>query len=532
MGLFAPLESSMFMQRNRLFPVLVFILALFSACSTEQNLVEESTEQTNLAKETPLVELSDGANYNIEASWVEKEIDGQTFEMLAYNGSIPGPTIKVVQGSTITVRLSNNTNVSTTLHPHGVRLDNAFDGIPDVTQAPIEPGEVYTYEIRFDDAGVFWYHPHIREDYTQDMGLYGNFIVTPKDPEEWSPVNHEEVLAIDDIYINSFMSEDQLAPYFPDEITNTLMGRYGNTMLVNGDNDYQLALKKNEVVRFFITNTANTRVFNLKIPGAKMKLVGADNGLYEHDTWMDDILLGPSERAIVELSFSEAGYYPLNHETPDKIYTLGRIIVTNDPIENDYTEDFNTLKTHQNTVDSIDPFRPYFTKAIDKNLSIDIQMKGSNGMHTMHGGMTMQNSMMTMWDGEPIEWEDTMEAMNSSSNEETLTWQLVDEDTKKSNMDIDSWHFKKGDIVKVHISNPDDTMHPMQHPIHFHGQRFLVLSVDGVEVENLVWKDTVLIPAGSEVEILVDMSNSGMWMGHCHIAEHVEDGMMFMYHVE
>jgi len=105
-----------------------------------------------------------------------------------------------------------------------------------------------------------------------------------------------------------------------------------------------------------------------------------------------------------------------------------------------------------------------------------------------------------------IEWEDNMVQMNKIHTSQQVTWKLIDEDTKKENMDI-NWTFKKGDIVKVRINNPNTGMHPMQHPIHFHGQRFLVVDTNGIQNENLVWKDTVLVPAGEYVDILIDMSN-------------------------
>jgi len=131
---------------------------------------------------------------------------------------------------------------------------------------------------------------------------------------------------------------------------------------------------------------------------------------------------------------------------------------------------------------------------------------------------------------EAIEWEDTMEEMNRMSTPQNMFWKLVDISTGAANHDID-WSFTDGDQVKVRIVNAPDSDHPMQHPIHFHGQRFLVLSRDGVLNENLAWKDTVLVPAGETVDILVDMSNPGAWMVHCHIAEHLESGMMFTYQV-
>ena len=134
-------------------------------------------------------------------------------------------------------------------------------------------------------------------------------------------------------------------------------------------------------------------------------------------------------------------------------------------------------------------------------------------------------------DEDGIEWEDDMAMMNRMSTDENITWRLIDEETGKENMDI-NWNFKQGDLVKVSIYNDPDTMHPMQHPIHFHGQRFVILSEDGVANDNLQWKDTVLVPKGKTKEVLVEMSNPGEWMAHCHIAEHLHAGMMMSFEVK
>jgi FtsP/CotA-like multicopper oxidase with cupredoxin domain len=107
----------------------------------------------------------------------------------------------------------------------------------------------------------------------------------------------------------------------------------------------------------------------------------------------------------------------------------------------------------------------------------------------------------------------------------------VDAQTKNANMDI-QWAFKKGDLVKIRIYNDPNSMHPMQHPIHFHGQRFIVATKDGKTVTNQVWKDTVLIPSGSTYDIILEASNPGEWMGHCHISEHLEASMMLGFKVE
>ena len=123
-----------------------------------------------------------------------------------------------------------------------------------------------------------------------------------------------------------------------------------------------------------------------------------------------------------------------------------------------------------------------------------------------------------------------MPMMNWLSTGTQVFWILRDMDTGMENMEI-YWDFDKGDVVKIRIFNDPDTIHPMNHPIHMHGQRFLVLEIDGVRNPNLVWKDTAIVPVASTMDILVDMSNPGEWVLHCHIAEHLHSGMMLAFGV-
>jgi FtsP/CotA-like multicopper oxidase with cupredoxin domain len=130
-----------------------------------------------------------------------------------------------------------------------------------------------------------------------------------------------------------------------------------------------------------------------------------------------------------------------------------------------------------------------------------------------------------------IEWDDTMEAVNRASTPATMRWMLVDRATGNVNAAID-WSFRVGDRVKIRLVNEMDSDHPMHHPFHIHGAgRFLVLARNEAVEPNLVWKDTILVRTGEVVDILLDVSNPGLWMAHCHIAEHAESGMMFSFRV-
>jgi FtsP/CotA-like multicopper oxidase with cupredoxin domain len=130
-----------------------------------------------------------------------------------------------------------------------------------------------------------------------------------------------------------------------------------------------------------------------------------------------------------------------------------------------------------------------------------------------------------------IEWEDDMVAVNRLTTPANMRWKFVDRDTGAENAQID-WQFRVGDRVKIRLVNELDSDHPMPHPFHVHGAgRFLILARDEVEEPNLVWKDTVLVRTGETVDILLDVTNPGTWMAHCHIAEHHESGMMFSFEV-
>ena len=222
--------------------------------------------------------------------------------MLAYNGSIPGPTLIAPQGATITVHATNRGDLDTTVHWHGLRLDNRYDGTHE-TQSPIPIGESFSYQLTFPDPGVYWYHPHIREDYGQELGLYGNILVVPSDPDYWPPADREMLLTLDDVLIE----DGKIAAFSTSETTHVAMGRFGNVMLVSGEADLSLTANRGEVVRLFLTNTANTRVFNVTLPGARMKLVGADSGHYEREEYVDEVLIAPSERVVVDVLFDQPG---------------------------------------------------------------------------------------------------------------------------------------------------------------------------------------------------------------------------------
>src|ERR671937_1348491 len=327
------------------------------------------TEGLSEARTTELIELTDGDEFDLEIRPVKKRIGDATVRMLSYNGSVPGPTLKIEQGSTITVHVTNHGDLDATVHWHGLRLENRYDGTHE-TQAPIPVGETFTYQVHVSDAGAYWYHPHIREDYGQEMGLYGNILVTPSEPDYWPPANRELLLTLDDILIE----DGQIAAFSEFETTHVAMGRFGNVMLVAGESDLSLQAKRGEVVRFYFTNTANTRVFNVAVPGAQMKLVGADSGHYEREELVEEVLLAPSERVVVDVLFGEPGDLALEHRTPERTYQLASITVADEPPEQAFADEFAYQRTHDDMVALREHIEPFLKAPPDKTLSFVAEM--------------------------------------------------------------------------------------------------------------------------------------------------------------
>ena len=330
------------------------------------------TDPTGLPEATrpELLELADGDAFELRISPVAKRLEGTTVRMLGYNGSIPGPVLKVRQGSEVIVHVTNDGDLDATVHWHGLRLDNKYDGVPHETQTPIPVGGDFTYRIRFPDPGLYWYHPHIREDYTQEMGLYGNILVVPAEEGYWPPAHRDVLLTLDDL----LLEDGKIAPFSPAETTYTAMGRFGNVLLIGGEQDCSLTAAAGEVVRLWLTNTANTRVFNVTLPGARMKLAGGDSGRVEHEKFVSELILAPSERVVVDVLFGQSGQLELQHRTPGRTYRLASITVTAEPAAPSLAEQFEVLRTAPELAAEREFFETWLEAPPDKTLALIAEM--------------------------------------------------------------------------------------------------------------------------------------------------------------
>ncbi|MGQ0714406.1 MAG: multicopper oxidase family protein [Gemmatimonadaceae bacterium] len=483
-----------------------------------------------LVRPSQLVRLDDGDTLRLEAGLVRRPLKGRDLTMYAFNGQHPGPLLMVPQHAEIVVDLRNSLDLPTTIHWHGVRLENRFDGVPELTQAPVAPGGRFTYRVRFPDAGIYWYHPHVREDVQQELGLYGNMLIRSPRPDYYGPAHREEVLMLDDLLLTG----SGLVPFGAEAATHALMGRFGDVMLVNGEPGYELTVQRGEVVRFFLTNASNTRTLNLSFAGARMKVVASDVGPFATEAWVDNVVIAPAERYVVHVRFDEPGTATLVNRVRglDHLFgrffphidTLGVVRVGGGPATPEVTARFDELRRDSATGADSERYRDWRTRAPDRTLVLTLRTRD----------LPFITSQLMRLDSiffAPIEWIGTMPSMNWASDARQVTWLLRDPATGRENMDID-WRFQRGQVVKLRLSNERQSVHAMQHPVHIHGQRFLILSVNGVPMRHQAWKDTVLLPAGATVDLLVEMTNPGRWMLHCHIAEHLTADMMMAFTVE
>jgi FtsP/CotA-like multicopper oxidase with cupredoxin domain len=318
---------------------------------------------------THVAELADGDTFELRIAPVAKRIGDDTVRMIAYNGSIPGPTLRVREGSELVVDVVNEGDLEGTVHWHGLRLDNRYDGTHE-TQAPIPIGGRFSYRISFPDPGVYWYHPHIREDYGQELGQYGNILVDPAEPDYWPPAHRELLLTLDDVFIE----DGKIAPFGRDETTFAAMGRYGNVMLVAGETAPSFAVRQGEVVRLYLTNTANTRVFDVALPRARMKLVGGDSGRVEREELVESIVIAPSERVVVDVLFDEPGPAALEHRTPERTYALAAIDVAAGPATPSLADEFEVLRVNPEWSAERERLEAYVEAPPDKTVAFVAEM--------------------------------------------------------------------------------------------------------------------------------------------------------------
>jgi FtsP/CotA-like multicopper oxidase with cupredoxin domain len=401
-------------------------------------------------------------------------VDGKSLRVWAYNGQVPGPTLRVKLGETVRVRFTNNLPEETTIHWHGVRLPNAMDGVPYVTQQPVAPGGSFVYEFTPKDAGTFWFHPHVRSSEQVERGLYGVLVV--EDPEP-APYSRDLVWVFDDWLLDP---TGQIAPDFNTRHDLAMDGRWGNRIVVNGTSDLHVAVQPGERLRVRILNSANGRVFLPDFGDVDASVIAVDGMYLSAPIPARGFELAPGNRIDVDLAFDRSTAAPPEvwdrfiAQRPNKLVTFD---VQGVPVDT-----------------------PVFASPAHAHVprwdgALDIPVE-----HTFHLNAEPGGQFGIAWtiDGVAFAGHDHAMAMPPAL---TLTRD----------------HF-------YHLVFANDS--PRIHPIHLHGMFFRLLARNGARVDEPFFRDTVLVHPRETVDIGVVPSDAGTWMMHCHILEHAEAGMM------
>ena len=392
--------------------------------------------------------------------------DGRLLDVWSYNGQVPGPILRVRLGEEVVVRLKNDLPQPTTIHWHGVRVPNAMDGVPGVTQDPIPPGGTFTYRFVPKDAGTFWFHPHVRGAEQVERGLYGVLVV---DDVETLPYDHDEVWVLDDWRLGP---DGRIDPRFVTRHDLAHDGRWGREVTVNGDASMSWSVRPGSRVRLRLVNTSNGRVYRPDFGALDAQVIAVDGMYTAKPLPLDGFDLAPGNRIDLDLVIPKDA----TSTTYDVLNRFGRRPTT-----------LATLKVEG---------KPIETKAFDppSNPSIPAWREASN---------------------QPVDHTYVLGARRGGPH--GIEWTI----NGKAWGDHAATDLKHGRWVRLRFQNDSGRLHPM----HIHGQFFKVLARNGKAVEESHLRDTVLVRGRDTVDIGMVPTDWGKWLMHCHILEHAEAGM-------
>jgi FtsP/CotA-like multicopper oxidase with cupredoxin domain len=403
---------------------------------------------------------------------------GHTTLLAAYSGHVPGPLVRAKRGDRLKVHFENRLADATTLHFHGIRLPNAMDGVPDVTQPPVPEGGSFDYEFELPDAGLYWYHPHCDTVVQMGSGLYGAILV--EDPDEPEDIGDETVLVLSDIDLDA--DGRNLPP--SDDPLAAAIGSEGNVVLVNGRVGPTLEVTEGRRTRLRVLNAARARYFRLAIPGRSFLKIGSDGGAIEEPVSVDEPVLAPGER--VDLVIEPLGGAGTTTELVSLPITRGL------PMDPTPATSLLTLQVVRSRLPP-SPALPELARplaAIETAPADEVPI-----------ALTMTEI--------PNAWEMGINGV--------------------SGLHATPIHARTGATQVLVVSNQSS----FSHPFHLHGFFFQRLDDAGNVVRPIELKDTIDVPPVGIVKLAVHYDDRpGMWMFHCHILDHAEAGMMGMLHVE
>lgn len=457
--------------------------------------------------EPPALESTEGRlHVELTVGQHRTRIAGQNASVLAYNGSLPGPTLVVKPGDQITVTLDNQLDEPTNLHVHGLHVSPQDNS--DNVLISIDPGETFEYEYQLPadhPPGVYWYHPHHHGTVADQLfgGLYGAIIVQDPNPV---PVARERVLVISDIALAADGSVARANPM------DQMMGREGNLVLVNGQSNPTLRARPNERERWRIVNACTSRYVRLALDDQAIDVLGIDSGRYPQPRTVDNLVLTPGNRADVIVTAS-SGTRQLSAESVDRGgmgMMSGSMHGSSMPGQSGATlATFEVAGT---------PAENGAEPGIDHPPSRDLRSEVVTAKRELTFGMTMgMGRRMGINQGSA----ETPAGSNSRMMEFTINGRVFDPDR----VDITA---SAGGIEEWTMKNTS----PMDHPVHLHVWPMQLIERQGQSVQDPEWQDVVNVPANSIVKVRIAFDDFvGKTVYHCHILDHEDLGMMGLIEV-
>jgi len=444
---------------------------------------------TGAAGTEPARLISSGGKLHVDlvASRTEHSIDGQTAQLMTYNGTLPGPTWVAHPGDTITVNFTNNLGEPTNLHTHGFHVSSM--GNSDNIMVHIAPGESFNYEYKLADdhpTGLFWYHPHNHGNVTNQLfaGLYGAILITPKDAPA---VDAERVLVLSDI---SLGADGQ--PATPNMMSQ-MMGREGDILMVNGQVQPVYSAHAKGVERWHIVNSCASRYMNLSVQGAKATIIGKDSGQVARPYTPESFVIAPGNRIDLIVELGE-GTVDLKYTTvphPDMAGMSNGATYKNYPLA-------SFTPNGAASVSSV--------PAIATSAGIDLrkQTPAAKRTFTLKMPGMGSGSMGGMMDGGSMEGKFTI-------NDQAF------------NMDVINTTVTMGTVEEWTIINTST----MAHPFHLHVWPMQVLQIGPDAQADVQYQDVVNVPAKNQTTVRVYFNEfPGTTVYHCHILDHEDLGMM------
>lgn len=424
-------------------------------------------------------------------------------DVWCYNGSVSGPEIRLRQGDHVRIVVDNRLPQDTTVHWHGVRVPNAMDGAPNVTQPPIEPGGSFTYEFTVPDAGTYWYHPHAHSAEQVGRGLAGPFIVEELEPPQ---VDRDVVWVLGDFRL---AKDGSIAGGFNNPMETAMSGRIGNKVTINGRVPPAFPVKCGERIRLRLINAAPSRIFRLEFKDHRPIVIAYDGQAVEpHPPEDGRVVLGPAMR--IDLLIDMVRSPGSTSSILDSFYE-GLVFKLVDLAYGSESSPKSALPRQRKLAANPIP-EPDIAGATRHEVTLTGGM-GMGGMAggTMGGGMMgAGKGMMAGMNGGPM-W-----LMNGVAMPGDKMSQMAPILTLTRNASY---------ILAI------DNQTAWHHPIHLHGHSFRVITRNGQPTPYREWRDTVLMPPREKAELAFVADNPGDWMFHCHILDHQEGGMMSVIRV-